>query len=105
MSWPVSSSSFHFPSQDIIVSYLEHHPYTRGSYLTENRIIETVARFFAGQTIPDFLEEGEDKVDRCVKDSLAGLMETLILPGDASMAIHAYLSKALKDCARGKAIV
>ena len=92
------SSTIHFPSKEVIASYLQKHSLTKDPYLTEKRIIETVASFFANS---DKVPIG---VDIGVSLSLFDLNEKLGLPKFALMTIQLNLEQALKDCAAGKPI-
>jgi len=93
--------TLHFPSQGAIVSYLEQHPLTSketNPYLSEQKIIETVAKFFADQ------DKADMGVDMGVMLTMMDLNEKLGLPQMSLMAINLNLTAALKDCANGKKI-
>lgn len=93
--------TLHFPSQGAIVSYLEQHPLTSketNPYLSEKKIIEAVAKFFADQ------DKADMGVDMGVMLTMYDLNEKLKLPEMALMTINLNLTAALKDCANGKKI-
>ncbi|KAG8171508.1 hypothetical protein JTE90_007397 [Oedothorax gibbosus] len=69
-----SAETLHFPSKGEIVSYLEQHPLTNDPYLTEKKIIEAVADFFADK------DKAPMGVDMGVMLKLADLNEKLQLP-------------------------
>jgi len=87
-----------FPSKEAIVSYLQQHPLTKDPYLTEKKIIETMANFFAKQ------EKVPDGINLGVMLSLSDVNKKLKLPRVALMTIQINLVAALKDCANGKKI-
>ncbi|KAG8194647.1 hypothetical protein JTE90_003120 [Oedothorax gibbosus] len=90
-----SAETLHFPSKGEIVSYLEQHPLTNDRYLTEKKIIEAVADFFADK------DKTLMGVDMGVMLKLADLNEKLQLPQVALITININLTAALKDCAAG----
>lgn len=98
MAAAASSSILQFPAQDAITTYLTKHPLTSDPYLTEKKIIETVAKFFANQ------RKAELGVDMGVMLSLYDLNKKIGLPETALIAIQMNLVEALKDCANGKPI-
>ena len=87
-------ANVHFPSQEAIVSYLQGHALTSNPYLTEKRIIETVAGYFANQ------EKAPLGINLGVMLALHDLNERLQLPGFSLNAIQLNLTTALMDCAR-----
>ncbi len=91
----------HFPSQGAIVSYLEQHPLTSketNQYLSEEKIIEAVAKFFGDQDKPEMC------VDTGVMLTMYNLNEKLKLSEMVLESITLILTDALKDCANGKKI-
>ena len=89
---------YHFPDQNTILEYLSKHPMTNDAFLTEKKIIETVAKFFANQSKVDC------GVNLGVVLSLYEMNEKLHLPEMVLKIIQVALSQALKDCANGKPI-
>lgn len=66
--------------------------------MSEKKIIETVAKFFADQ------DKADMGVDMGVMLTMMDLNEKLGLPQMSLMAINLNLTAALKDCANGKKI-
>lgn len=96
-----STETLHFPPKGAIISCLEQHPVTSketNPYLTEKKIIEAVADFFADQ------DKAPMGVDMGVMLTMMDLNEKLGLPQMGLMAINMSLTEALKDCAAGEAI-
>ncbi len=88
-----------FQSQEKIVSYLAKHPQTSALSRKNKDLIESVAHFFGGEPLDDYLVAN-------VKTALT-LFETNleIKPHPQAMAkIHTQLVAALRDCAEGKPI-
>ncbi|MBU6383004.1 MAG: hypothetical protein KGQ49_00995 [Verrucomicrobia bacterium] len=95
------SATLHFPSKPAIMSYLEAHPLTSkdtNPYLTEKKIIEAVADFFADQ------DKTPHGVDVGVILTMYDLHEELELSPGGVTTIQMNLTAALKDCAAGKKI-
>jgi hypothetical protein len=97
----MSTSTLHFPSKEVIVSYLKQHPNTDEEthpFLTENKIIETVADHFADE------DKNEIGVDMVVTLTLYDLNQSLKLSAVVLATIRKNLVIALKDCAAGREI-
>lgn len=95
------SSTLHFPAQDAIVAYLTKHPLTSDPDLTENKIIETVAEFFANQVYSTPM--GVEMSVMLVMTHLSPSVQ-IRLTGIRMVTITTNLIAALVDCAAGKAI-
>jgi hypothetical protein len=89
----VAGTTLYFPTQNEITAYLTKHPLTRGPYLTENKVIETVAKFFANTL------QTPRQVNERLRCSLGDLNKTLKLPQVALTALRFNLIVALHDCA------
>lgn len=94
----MASIALQFPSKEVIISYLEHHPLTRDSYFSEKKIIEAAATFFADQ------EKVPAGINMGVLLTLKDLGITRDLTAVAATAIRMSLSQALTDCANGKPV-
>lgn len=91
--------TLHFPSEEKMISYLEGHPLTSDSYLKENKILEAVAKVFAGQK-KDSVYIGMD-----LMSTLCETLQKLKIPRAEAMKIKANLTRALLDCANGTLLV
>lgn len=90
------SVTFHFPSQQSIVAYLEKHPFTNDPYLKEKKIIDTVAKFFANTNKDD------RGVELGVLLALYRLNAQIGLTQDMKEVMNINLIDALKDCGSDK---
>lgn len=102
----MSQVILNFPSQNTIISYLENHPLTNTRYLKEKKIINFVASFFANSK----------KMSSDIKTEVMNILlmnyeivktntniNASALKIEAIIDIALNLSKALEDCAKGKA--
>jgi alanine-alpha-ketoisovalerate/valine-pyruvate aminotransferase len=96
MATNTTQSMLHFPSEEAIIFYLKKHPLTSERtqpYLTDKKIIDAVAKFFANQ------DKAPKDVDVDVMSTMCDLNEKLKLPESVVKVINFKLTLALKDCA------
>jgi hypothetical protein len=87
-----------FPSEILILSYLERHPDTRGKYLKEKKITHVVAQAFSNKVTTDIKKDVTDVMTTNYgENSEFPLSKDRVFP-----LIISLLTKALKDCAEGK---
>lgn len=81
------SAPLNFPSKEVIVSFLKHHPLTKHPLLVENKIIEAVANFFANQKKTPITVKSDVRI--AIKDVNEELLDHQI-----------FLALALMECAQ-----
>lgn len=85
---------FSFPSEELLLTYLENHPFTNDSYLKEQEILNMAAKFFSDST------KTADTLHSEVNIMLNNLNEAeLHLSCHGCKKISNALIGALQDCA------
>ena len=92
MTSPCSATP-RFPEQQVMLQYLQNHPFSQETFLTHKTVVDSVSRFFAAKNFDP------EKLDLELICCLSDINDALQIPAAKICKIHLALVEALTDCA------